>query len=133
MRTWLFNRLTNMSQLPASLLVPGKIISSGAADNPASPFMVVSFGVEQPSLGMPTSSKTQVIPWTCWVHDQPGSMLVIDDASIALKNHLPVLDSFMIGGLSVLEVRWTETGEDAFDDHFKTNCRPVRFAATTRR
>ena len=133
MRTWLYNLLTNMGALPAPYRLPGKIISSGAADGPGAPFIVASLGVEQPFPGMPRESKTQEIPFTLWVHDVPGSMVQIDDAAIALKNNIPTRDGFKIGNMSVLEVRWTETGEDAFDDHFKTNCRPVRFAMVTAR
>jgi hypothetical protein len=73
------------------------------------------------------------VPFATWVHDTPGSMLKIDDVAIALKNELPTLDGAVIGGLSRYALTWEETGQDAFDDHFGTNTRPVRFRAMTRR
>ena len=133
MRTWLFNRLTNMSEIPAEFRQTGKIISSGAADAPLAPFLIVSLNVEQPWLGLPRLVGAGTIPFTVWAHDTPGSMLRIDDACIALKHYLPTDDGFMIGQMSVMQLRWDETGEDSYDDHFKTNCRPVRFAMVIRR
>jgi hypothetical protein len=90
-------------------------------------------GIEQPPLGMPMEARAQSIPFTVWVHDEPGSMLNIDDAAVALKDNLPIADGAVVGGMSVYEVRWSETGEDSYDDHYKTNCRPVRFSMMTRR
>lgn len=133
MRTWLYNIIRNMLALPAAFRLEGKVISSGAAESPEAPFMVLTLNVETPFPGMPAEARAQDIPFTIWVHDVPGSMVRIDDACIALKNNLPTRDGFMIGNMSVMEVRWVETGEDAFDDHFKTNCRPIRFAMVTRR
>lgn len=131
MRTWLWNLLHNAGWLIADWKADGKLISSGSADQPEPPFMLLGMQVEQPFPGMPASAKTGEIPFTVWVHDTPGSMLRIDEACIALQNNLPTEDGFMIGNMSVLRVKWTETGQDSFDDHFKTNCRPVRFAMVT--
>lgn len=131
MRTWLYNRLTNMPELPAPYRAAGKVISSGAANAPAAPFIVATIGVEQPFPGMPREARAQEIPFTLWLHDTPGSMLQIDDGAVALQKNLPTEDGFMIGTMSVMGIRWTETGEDAYDDHFKTNCRPVRFSMVT--
>lgn len=131
MRAWIYNRATALPGMPSGFAE--NAISSGAADNPRAPFLIISMGVEQPPIGMPASSRTQQIPFTVWVHDTPGSMLDIDDACVVLKNGLPTRDGFMVGGLSVYEVKWEDTGADAYDDHFKTNCRPVRFRMTTRR
>lgn len=133
MRTWIYNRVKGLDALPAAFKADGKIISSGSADSPVAPFLMVNMNVEQPIPGMPAEMRVQEIPFTIWVHDTPGSMLNIDDAAIALKSGLPTVDGLVVGNLSVFEVRWTETGEDAYDDHFKTNCRPVRFSMTTRR
>lgn len=132
MRTWVYNQVVNMDDLDDAFKASGHVISSGAADSPLAPFLVVSMGVEQPFLGMPRSAQVQEIPFTIWVHDTPGSMMRIDDACIALKNNLPADVSFMVGGMSVFGVRWDLTGEDSYDDHFKTNCRPVRFSMPTR-
>lgn len=131
MRTWIYNRIKAIATLPGGM--KDRIISSGSADNPTPPFIVVSMGVEQPVPGMPTSSRTQTIPFTVWVHDAPGSMLNIDDAAVQLKNVLPTADGAQAGGMSVFECKWTDTGEDAYDDHYNTNTRPVRFVLTTRR
>ena len=129
MRTWLYNKI---KAIPAVIDKVGtRVISSGSADNPTAPFIVVSMGTEQPALGMPASSRTQTIPVTVWVHDRPGSMLAIDEVAVALKNALPVPDGAVVGSMTVYECRWTDTGEDAFDDHYSTNCRPVRFTLTT--
>lgn len=132
MRTWLYNRIRAIATLPTG--VADRIISSGSADTPQQhPFLILSMGVEQSALGMPASMRAQQIPFTVWVHDKPGSMLVIDDIAVALKNNLPTADGAVVGGMSVYEVRWTDTGEDTYDDHFKTNTRPVRFSMMTRR
>jgi hypothetical protein len=133
MRTWLYNRITAIDALDAEYKAAGKVIASGAADSPQAPFLVAAMNVEQPFLGMPPSMRANQIPFTIWVHDTPGSMLRIDAACIALKNNIPTQDAFMVGSMSVFEIRWSETGEDAYDDHFKTNCRPVRFSMVTRR
>lgn len=129
MRTWLYNRVKGLALVIDK--IGDKVISSGAADNPAPPFIVITMGVEQAYQDMPPSTKTQTIPFTVAVHDDPGSMLDIDDLAIAIKNGVPSLDSFKIGGLSVMQVKWTDTGEDGYDDHWGTNFRPVRFAAVT--
>lgn len=132
MRTWIYNRIKAIAGLPTG--VADRIISSGAANTPQQyPFLIVSMGVEQPPLGMPQSMRAQSIPFTVWVHDTPGSMLAIDDIAVALKNNLPTEDGAVVGGMSVYEVRWTDTGEDTYDDHFNTNTRPVRFSMMTRR
>ncbi len=133
MRVWLYNRIKNLAGLHADFKAEGKIISSGSADRPEAPFLVVTMGVEQPPVDMPPEMRTQSIPFTVWVHDTPGSMIKIDDGALALKIGLPTFDAQMVGGLSLYELRWTDTGEDTYDDHFGTNCRPVRFAAMTRR
>jgi hypothetical protein len=131
MRAWLYNRVKALT-LPTGD-DPADILSSAAATNPTPPFLILSMGVEQPPLGGTQEERTQRIPFTVWVHDAGSSMVKIDDACIALKQGIPSLNNFMIGNLSVYEVRWEETGQDAFDDFFKTNTRPVRFAAMTRR
>ena len=134
MRAWVYNRVLNLGWPTSWANVGGKrVISSGSADQPKKPFLLVSMGVEQPPLGMPASSKTQSIPFTVWVHDEPGSMVRIDDMAMLVKAELPTNVPFKIGNLSVYEVRWVETGDDAYDDHFMTNARPVRFSAMTRR
>lgn len=129
MRTWIYNRIKAILGDPTIW----SITSSGSADNPAPPFMVVSMGVEQPPLGMPASSRTQQIPFTVWVHDKPGSMVRIDEMAVALKDGLPTDLGAVVGGMSVLGLAWTDIGEDAYDDHYSTNTRPVRFVLTTRR
>lgn len=130
MRTWIYNRIKAISGLPAGLA--DKIISSGSAENPAPPFILVSMGVEQKPLGMPAESRTQSIPFTVWVHDKPGSMLQIDDVAKLLKDNLPTLDGAVVGSMSIYQLVWEETGQDAYDDHFGTNARPVRFSMMTK-
>ncbi len=130
MRTWLYNKIKALV-FPSGM--GDKITSSGSTDNPAPPFLVVQMGTEQPVLGMPASSRTMTVPFTVWAHDAPGSMLNIDAACVALKNGLPSADGAVIGGMSSFGITWDGTGEDAFDDHYSTNCRPVRFTMTARR
>lgn len=132
MRSWLYNRVKNIQNWP-TYFSQDRVISSGSADQPVAPFLIISMGVEQPPLGLPASTRTQRIPFTVWVHDKPGSMLKIDDMAVALKDGLPTMDNLMVGGMSVYNLEWVETGADAFDDHFKTNTRPVRFTMMTRR
>lgn len=131
MRVHIYNRVKNIASLPAAF--KEDVVSSGAADNPEAPFLIVSMGVERSPFGLPSYVGAQEVPFTIWVHDKPGSMVAIDDAAVALKVGLPTRDGFMLGGLSVYEIKWVETGDDSYDDHFGTNCRPVRFLAMTRR
>lgn len=135
MRTWLYNRVQDLLGIPASFGAANsrRVISSGAADTPAFPFIVIQMGVEQNIPGMPAETKVQTIPFTVWLHDEPGSMLLIDEAATALKDNLPVPAGAVVGSMSVYEVRWVETGQDAYDDHWRSNCRPVRFVMTTRK
>lgn len=135
MRTWLYNRVKGLAGIPAAFGAGAdrRVISSGSEDQPEKPFIVIQMGVEQPVLGMPAEMRTQTIPVTVWLHDEPGSMLLIDDAANALKDNLPVPAGAVVGSMSVYEVRWVETGQDAYDDHWETNCRPVRFVMTTRK
>lgn len=131
MRTWVYNRIKNIAGLPAG--IGDRVISSGSADNPGSPFMVVQMGTEDPPLGATAEERTQQVPFTVWVHDKPGSMILIDDVTVLLKNNLPTQDGVKVGGMSVYRLKWESTGEDAYDDHYKTNTRPVRFSMMTRR
>jgi hypothetical protein len=129
MRTWIYNRANGLLQ-PLGWVLFG----AGAADNPASrPFAVLAMDPELPTLGMPVEMRTQSIPFTIWLHDAPGSMLKIDDAAIALKVGMPTNAGALVGGMSVYECRWEMTGNDAYDDHYNTSSRPVRFSLITRR
>lgn len=134
MRAWVYNRIKNLS-LPSAFGVGAsmRVISSGSAEQPQKPFLVVQMGTEVPPLGSTPEERTQMIPFTVWVHDEPGSMVAVDDASVALKNGLPTEDGAVVGGMSLYRLKWEDTGEDAYDDHFGTNCRPVRFSMMTRR
>lgn len=131
MRTWVYNRIKAIAGLPAG--IADRIISSGASSNPASPFMVVQMGTEDAPLGSVPEERTQQVPFTVWVHDKPGSMVQIDDVCVLLKNNLPTEDGIKIGNMSLYRLKWESTGEDAYDDHFGTNTRPVRFSMMTRR
>jgi hypothetical protein len=127
MRTWVYNRVK-------AIITTMDVFSSGNADDPPTrPFAVITMDVEVPFFGMPPEAKVQEIPFAVWLHDEPGSMLKIDDAAIALKNSLPTRDGAVIGGLSLFEIRWTSTGADAHDDFYKTSSRPVRFTAVAKR
>jgi hypothetical protein len=136
MRAWVFNRIKALGTIPAAYGTGAgmRVISSGSGlENPAKPFLLVSFGVEGKPLGATPEMRVQQVPFTVWVHDAPGSMLVIDDAAVALKNGLPTEDGLVVGNMSVYNLRWEETGEDVFDDFFHTNTRPVRFSMMTRK
>jgi hypothetical protein len=131
MRSWLYNRIKAISLVADK--VGDRVISSGSADNPETPFIVITMGVEDRPLEMPSTSKTQRIPFTASIHDTPGSMLPVDDLAIALKDGVPVSASLMIGNMSLISLEWTSTGQDGYDDHWGTNFRPVRFLAVTSR
>lgn len=132
MRTWLYNRISNLAGLDDAY--KNNVYSTGSADNPGSgKFLMINMGTEAPPLGLPRSARAQDVPFTVWVHDEPGSMVAIDDACVALKDGVPTEDGFMVGAMSVYGVKWEGTGDDSFDDHFGTNCRPVRFSMMTRR
>lgn len=130
MRVWLYNRIKALV-LPNGMAA--RIIASGSADNPARPFITIQMGNEEPFPGMPRSSGAMQIPFTAWIHDAPGSMLDIDEAARALKDGLPTPLGAAVGGMSVYECNWDATGEDAYDDHYGTNTRPVRFTIVARR
>jgi hypothetical protein len=115
-----------------STLIGDRVISSGSADNPIKPFIVLQMDPERPPLGMPRKAKVQEIHIIVWAHDTPGSMAKIDDICRLVKDNLPA-EGMMVGNLSIFELWWDETGSDAFDDHYNTNCRPVMFTAMTRR
>lgn len=129
MRTWAWNIVRGMEGLPAGM--EGRVYSSGSADNPVSPFIIVAMGVEIPVLGMPRNSKTAQVPIDVWCHDRAGSMVNIDNACITLKNNLPSLAPVRIGGLFILEIAWEEIGPDQQDDGFQTMTRRCSFRATT--
>lgn len=131
MRTWLYNRIKAIGGFPAGMGT--RVSSAGAAENPIKPFMRVAMGVEQPPLGASPEERTQNIPFTVYCHDAPGSFLNIDDAAKLLKENLPTEDGAVVGNMSVYRIKWEETGEDGFDDHFGTIVRPVRFSMMTRR
>lgn len=131
MRTWLYNRISNLAGLADEF--KNNVMSSGSADNPSKPFLMITMGTEAPPLGLPRSARAQDVPFTIWVHDAPGSMVKIDEACVALKDGLPTEDGFMVGAMSVYGVKWEGTGDDSYDDHFGTNSRPVRFSMMTRR
>jgi hypothetical protein len=133
MRTYVYNRIMGLA-LPSVFGSPARVISSGSSeDNPLKPFLIVQFDIEVKPLGMPASARTSRVPFTVWVHDEPGTMLNIDEAAFILKNDLPTLDGAKVGNMSHYGIEWEEIGQDAFDDHFKTNTRPVRFWMMTRR
>lgn len=131
MRTWVWNVAKATPGLPAGI-TESKIMSSGSADNPVAPFVLISMGVEQQVLGMPASAKTSEVPFDLWVHDRPGSMVNnIDKACFAFKDYLPTLVGVRVGNLVVLEIRWEEIGPDQKDDHFGTMTRRCSFRAFT--
>lgn len=127
MRAWIVNRIK-------ALPLPGTMATRVYTNitSPTKPFILVTMGIESTVLGMPVEARVQTIPFTVWIHDVPGSYVNIDDSALVLKNQLPTEQNFVIGGLSVYRIAWEETGQDAFDDHFGTNTRPVRFTAMTK-
>lgn len=130
MRAWLYNRIKNIAGM--STLIGDRVISSGAADNPTEPFLVVQMDPERPPLGLTRKANAQEIHFIAWVHDKPGSMLKIDEVCVLLKNLLPV-EAVWVGNMFVASLEWDETGGDAFDDHYSTSTRPVMFTMMTRR
>jgi hypothetical protein len=130
MRAWLYNRIKEID-LPRDM--EARIISSGAADNPAVPFLVVSMGVEQQVMGAPTAMGVFETPFDVWVHDRPGSMLDIDEACRLLKDTLPTLAGAQAGSVSVMEIKWEEMGPDQADDHYNTMTRRASFRMTLHR
>ena len=134
MRNWIVNRVKGLDGIPNAFGegADRRVIGSGKIGMTSKPFLLVSMGVESPPLGSTPEMRAQSVPFTVQVHDEPGSFSNVDDAVIALKNELPTLDGFVIGNLSVYEIRWLDIGQDAYDDYFKTDFRPVRFAAMTR-
>lgn len=129
----MYNRIRALT-FPAAFGAPPRIISSGSdLDNPLKPFMILQMDIEEKPLGATAEMSVSRLPFTVWVHDEPGSMVAIDDAAFALKHNLPTLDGAVVGNMSHYGIEWEDIGQDAFDDHFKTNTRPVRFVMRTHR
>jgi hypothetical protein len=135
MRTWIYNLVKNIAGMAA--IVGDRVYSStGVEDNdvPDRPFLMVHMGLEQPPLGMRVpEARAQEVPFDVVVHDEPGSMLSIDQACVLLKTALPAAAPAVVGGMSVYECRWEDTSGDGYDDHFKTVTRRVSFRLMTRR
>lgn len=131
MRAWVYNRIRTIPGLPAGM--GDRVISTGSEESPTAPFMIVRMGTEQARPELPAEAGASDVPFTVFVHDRPGSMLDIDEASRLLKQYLPTVAPAVVGGVSVYECRWTDIGEDAYDDHYKTNTRPVRFRMVIRK
>ena len=128
MRTFIYNRLKNLAGIPAKFGTPPRIISTGNnEDNPQKPFLLVAFDIETKPLDSVAEMRVSRIPFTVWVHDEPGTMLDIDEAAFAIKNGLPTPDGAAVGNMSHYGITWEEIGGDTADDHFGTNTRPVRF------
>jgi hypothetical protein len=111
-----------------------QVYSSGAvgATDPRKsaprPFIIIRFQPDNPGIlpRLPVSQQR----WNAWVHDEPGSMELIDTAVKALKETLPPL---LVGegeGVRILETVWEDTFADGFDDHFGTNVAYVDFLTT---
>lgn len=130
MRQWLYNRILAITGMSA--LIGDRILSSGAAGNPVKPFIVLQMDPERTPLGMTRKARVQEVHIIVWAHDLPGSMAKVDEVCRLAKDNLPA-EGIKIGNLSLYELWWDETGADAFDDHYGTNCRPVMFTAMTRR
>jgi hypothetical protein len=126
MRTWLYNRV--LAAL-ASTQYADKLFQSGNVDERVAPFAVLVMMVEQPFLGMPvTDRKVGNVPFAVNLHVPSGeSMLDVDDAAQALKSTIVTEDSVVVGGVTVMNLRWTDIGQDGYDDHWGTDFRPVRF------
>ena len=130
MRSYLYNRISGIM----AGNVPWTILSSGAVDNPGTPFMILSMGVEQPPLNSSPEERTQIIPFDVWVHDKPGTMVDnIDEGCRVLKAYLPTEDGVLVGNMSVYRIKWEETSNDLFDDQYGTNTRRISFSMMTRR
>lgn len=132
MRSWLYNRIK-----PALVGTAweDRLFSSGNVDERVPPFAVLRMMVEQPFLGMPvTDKKTGNVPFAVNIHVAAGeSMVDVDDAAQAVKAAIATESAVVVGNITVMNVRWTDTGEDGYDDHWATDFRPVRFNAVIAR
>jgi len=129
-----YNRVVNLPGIPSSFGTPPRVLSSGNNEvNPVKPFLLVRFDVETRPLDSVAEMRVSRVPFSVWVHDEPGSMLDIDDACFALKNNLPTTDGAVVGGMSHYGIEWEEIGQDTYDDGYLTNTRPVRFWLMTKR
>lgn len=92
------------------------------------PFVMIRFQPDNPGIlpRLPVSQQR----WNAWVHDQPGSMELIDAAVKQLKEELPPLLSGDGDGVRVLETVWEGTFADGYDDHFGTSVTYVDFMTT---
>lgn len=125
MRTWLYNRV-----LPALVGTEfeARLFASGNADERIAPFAVLAMMVEQPVLGMPYEAGATNVPFAVNLHTTAGeSMVDVDSAAFAIRSAICTEDNVVVGNITVMNLRWTDIGQDGYDDHWKTDVRPVRF------
>lgn len=125
MRSWLYNRIQPSL---AGTEFEGKLFQSGAVDDRVPPFAVHVMMVEQPVIGIPVTSGATNVPFAVNLHTVAGeSMVDVDAAAFAIRDAVCTEDNVVVGNITVMAVRWTDIGQDGYDDHWGTDFRPVRF------
>ena len=134
MRSWIYNLIVNMANLGS---IKDRVVSSAATEEQmkalAKPFMIISMGADDLPVDSTTDDGTFNQMVDVYVHDAPGSWNKIDDACVVLKRELPQAAPAVVGGLSVYQLKYLETSNDATDDMLGTNFRRVTFQGTCRR
>lgn len=125
-RTWVYQKV----MATPSLGVPGaRVYSVGAVgrlgDTPDRPFIVIREMLIAPSLlpSWPVDNR----PYQIWVHDDPGSMMRIDQAIGAVRVYLPEQAPTVFGDEEIFACEWNAMSDDLYDDHHKTNTRHADF------
>lgn len=113
-----------------SLTLDANVSSSGADDplaSPDRPFIVIRSQTTQPALrrNKPVQQRFQV-----WYHDNPGSMLDIDDGIDLITDALVDRAATWWTNVWIMDVEHENTSPDLFDDHYKTNCRYTEILVT---
>lgn len=129
MRKFAYHMLTNDE--PLGLLVPPtRVFSSGAADSPAKPFIVVR------SLATLKPMRESVVEqggWQINIHDEPSSYTGIDDIQDAINVIMDSVEPQWYQGRWLMDLVNNGWSEDLFDDHYQTATRYGTFGWTARR
>lgn len=130
-RKWLHEKTIVVPGLgiPADrVFSPGAVGLAVPGDSPDRPFAQIRWAPSNPGV-QPSYPVLQQVA-AIWIHDNPGTMTLIDAAVEALRKNLPGTAPQSFEGMKVMECRWLGNSEDFYDDHFKTNVVNVEFQLT---
>jgi hypothetical protein len=125
MRAWAYD-------LIKEAVDPWTVLSSGAVGRddavpPSKPFVVIRAGVIQ----IPIRGGTKQTRLFVYVHDEPGTMIRIDDGHDRIKAAFDAVEvPSLADGSWLQDVIWESLSDDFYDDGFKTNTRFATYLMT---